>query len=262
MAQGNPLSGLSDFSGPLLISLLTNRSPMRGGLAAALGLDGVEFANLRQHPGSERRLRRDMEVVEGAPHMRPAERQRHRAICAIQRQSLEPVVAVDLQYAAEASQMMSGPDIPAVLSVDIGGNRVGRPRPRPIINRVTPDPSGLGPAAARIEHRQGGIIGKPLRRRQRGAEHQLIQRRQPPAGAAHPVAQRRAVQRDALACQHLRLPIQRQTIAVLADQSGTPSRKRDGNPSCATRLSVAMPPSIGRSGAGATSTAPSQVRQA
>jgi hypothetical protein len=31
---------------------------------------------------------------------------------------------------------------------------------------------------------------------------------------------------------------------------------------CATNASVAMPPSIGRSGAGATTTAPSQVRQA
>ena len=47
--------------------------------------------------------------------------------------------------------------------------------------------------------------------------HQVIERRQPPAGAPDPVAQRRAIQRDALARQHLRLAIQRQGIAELAD---------------------------------------------
>ena len=55
-------------------------------------------------------------------------------------------------------------------------------------------------------------------RRQHRADHQVVQRRQPPAGAADPVAQRRAIQRDALARQHLRLPIQRQRVAELADQ--------------------------------------------
>src|SRR5689334_24406640 len=58
-------------------SLLTNLSPMRGGLAADLGLDGVEFTDLRQYPGGERRLRRDMKVVEGTPHVCPTECQRH-----------------------------------------------------------------------------------------------------------------------------------------------------------------------------------------
>jgi hypothetical protein len=59
---------------------------------------------------------------------------------------------------------------------------------------------------------------EPRSRRQHRAEHQIVERRQPPAGAAHPVAQRRSVQRDALALQHLGLPIKRQRIAELADQ--------------------------------------------
>jgi hypothetical protein len=41
---------------------------------------------------------------------------------------------------------------------------------------------------------------------------------QPPTGPAHPVAQRRTIQRHTLASEDLRLPIQRQVVAVLADQ--------------------------------------------
>jgi hypothetical protein len=43
--------------------------------------------------------------------------------------------------------------------------------------------------------------------------------------------------------------------------SGRPSQNLLTS-TCATNASVAMPPSIGRSGADATTTAPSQVRQA
>ena len=73
-------------------------------------------------------------------------------------------------------------------------------------------------AAARIQHRQGGVIGKQLRCRQRGADQQVIQRGQPPAGAANPVAKRRTIQCDTLARQHLRLSVQRQRITEFADQ--------------------------------------------
>ena len=50
-------------------SLLANLSSVLGRLTADLGFNGVKLTELRQHPGSKRRLRRDMEFVEGAPHV-------------------------------------------------------------------------------------------------------------------------------------------------------------------------------------------------
>ena len=90
--------------------------------------------------------------------------------------------------------------------------------PWPVIDRVAPQSPGFGSAASGIEHRQRGVVGEPFRARQRGAEYQIIQRRQPPAGAADPVAQGGTVQCDALALQHLGLAIQRRGITELADQ--------------------------------------------
>ena len=148
-----------------------------------------------------------MEVVEGAPHVSPAECQHHRTVRPMQGKSLEPVIAVDLKHATERGQMFGRVAALAVLGVDIGGNRVGGSSPRPVVDRIAPQPSRLGPPATRIEHRQGGIIGKQLRRRQCRADQQVIQRRQPPAGAAKPVAECRAVQHDALTRQHLRLTV-------------------------------------------------------
>ena len=199
-------------------SLLANMSSVLGGMAADLGFNGIEFTDFRQHPGGKRRFGGDPEIVKAAPHVCPAERQRHRTVRPIQGEPFEPVIAVDLKHAAEPGQVPGGAAALAVLGVDIGGDGVGGSGPRSVVNRVAPDPSGLGSAAARIEHRQGGIISKQLRRRQRRADQQVIQRCQPPAGAANPVAQRRAVQCDALARQHLRLPIQRQRITEFADQ--------------------------------------------
>ena len=45
-----------------------------------------------------------------------------------------------------------------------------------------------------------------------------MQRRQPPAGAANPITQGGAIQRDALASEDLRLSIQWQVVAVFVDQ--------------------------------------------
>ena len=146
-------------------SFLAELSSVVGGLATDLGFDSVEFADLCQHPGGKRRFVGNPEIVETAPHVRPAERQRHRAVRAIHGKPLEPVITVDLKHAAEPGQVPGGAAAFAVLGIDIGGNRVSGSGPRPVVNRVAPDPSGLGPAAARIEHRQGGIIGKQLGRR-------------------------------------------------------------------------------------------------
>ena len=95
---------------------------------------------------------------------------------------------------------------------------MARAAPRPVVHRVAPQPPGLGASAPRIEHRQRGVVREQLGRRQHGVQHQLVQRRQPPAGAPDPVAQGRAIQRDPLAAEDLRLAIQRQMVAVLVDQ--------------------------------------------
>ncbi len=133
------------------------------------------------------------------------------------RKPLEPVIAVDLEHAPESGQMSGRTRALAVLGIHVGGGRVRRAAPGPVIDRVAPQPSRLGPAAPRIEHRQGRVVGEQLVGRQHRAEHQVVQRRQPPAGPAHPIAERRAVQGHALPRQHLRLPIQRQGVAELAD---------------------------------------------
>jgi hypothetical protein len=60
----------------------------------------------------------------------------------------------------------------------------------------------------------------------------VMQRLQPPAGAANPVGERRAVQLDAMAREDLRLAIERLVIAIFADQhmgeqAGTGETLRD-----------------------------------
>ena len=77
-------------------------------------------------------------------------------------QPLEPVIAVDLQHAAEFGQMPGRAYVLAVFGVDIGGRRMSRATPRPVIDRVAPQAPYLGPAAAGIEHRQRRVIGKDL----------------------------------------------------------------------------------------------------
>ena len=94
-----------------------------------------------------------------------------------------------------------------ILGIHIGRGRMGRAAPRPVVDRVAPQPPRLGSAAAGVEHRQRRVVGEQLARGQHGADDQVIERCQPPAGAAHPVAQRRAIQCDTLARQHLRLAI-------------------------------------------------------
>lgn len=144
-------------------SLLPNPSSVLGRLTTDFCLNGVEFTDFRQHPSGKRRLRRDMELVEGAPHMSPTECQRHRTVRAIQGEPLEAIITVDLKHTAERGQVLGRAAALAVLGVDIGGNRVGGSGPRPVVDCIAPQPSGLGPAATRIEHGQGRIIGKQLR---------------------------------------------------------------------------------------------------
>ena len=149
--------------------------------------------------------------------MRPAKRQPHRGIGAIPSQPLEPVIAVHLEHAAEAGQVFGRSRVLAVLGIHISCRWGRRAAPGSLVDRVAPKVAGLRPAATGIEHRQRRVIGKQFARRQHRVEHQFVEWRQPPAGAPNPIAQRRAIQRNALPRQHLRLAVERQGIAELAD---------------------------------------------
>src|SRR6202030_475396 len=157
-------------------------------LAADLGLDRVEPGDLSECLGGERRLGRRVELVEAPPAMPPTENQLDRAVPAL-RQSGEPSVAIDLQLAVEAREMIGGMLALTILTVDVGGGRMSRTFPGPRIDRIAPQPPGLGPAATGIEHWQGGVVSKQHRRGQYGRDRQVVERAQPPASAAHPVTQ-------------------------------------------------------------------------
>jgi site-specific DNA recombinase len=118
----------------------------------------------------------------------PTERQLQTAIRRCLHQTAEPSIAVDLKQSAEACQMAGRMLRLAVLAICISGNRVTGSLPRAVVDRVAPEPSGLGAAVAGIEHGQCRVVSKHFGRRQNSAQHQLVQRGEPPAGTTHPVA--------------------------------------------------------------------------
>ena len=137
-----------------------------GRAAADLRLDGVEPADLLQGLEGDRRLGRLVAVVEVASAVRPAEGEPHRAAGPVAREALEAAVAVDLQDAGEAGQMRRRSLALAILGIDIGHRRRCGPLPGSVIDRIGPQPAGLGPAAPRIEHRQRRVVGEDLGRAQ------------------------------------------------------------------------------------------------
>ena len=198
--------------------LLALRAAMLGRRTADAVLDGIKFGDAPQDFPGQRRLGSDMDVVEFAPHVRPAEDKPQRLVCLAGEQTAEPGIAIDLKQTAEALQMRLRMLALAVLAIDIGSSRMARSAPGPVVHRIAPQPSRLGLAAPRIEHRQRGVVSKHLGRGEHGTQYQFVQRRQPPTGAANPMTQCGTVQRDALAGEDLRLAIQRQMIAVFIDQ--------------------------------------------
>jgi hypothetical protein len=200
-------------------SQLTNALTHIRRLAADPGLDLVEFGNACQYLGRERRVGGGVEFVERPPRVRPTECQLDRGILARLDQAAEPGIAIHLQCASECRQVRGRMLAPAILGVDVGCCRMRGAGPGAIIDRVAPQPPGLGLSPAGIEHRQCCLIGEHLVRRQHRAEHQFIERRQPPAGTSHPGAQRRTIQCDALALEHLCLAVERQRVTELADHN-------------------------------------------
>jgi hypothetical protein len=145
-----------------------------------------------------------------------AEGQVNRGVAAIPGQPLEAVIAVNLQHTLEGRQVLCRARDAVILGIHIRRRWMAFAAPGPIVHRVAPQTPRFRPATTGIEHRQRRIVGKQLVRCQHGANDQLIQRRQPPAGSSHPITQGGSVQCHPLACQHLRLAIQREAITEFA----------------------------------------------
>ena len=198
--------------------LLALRPAMLGGGAADVVLDGIEFGNPSQCLLGQRRDIGEVNVVELAPRMRPTVGELRAIVGFAAEQAAEPGIAVDLNQTAEPAQMRLRMLTLAIFAVDIGGGRMAWSAPWPIVERVAPQSPRLGASAAGIEHRERGVVGEHFGRGKHRTEHQVMQRRQPPAGAAYPIAQGGTVQRHALPGEDLRLAIQRQMIAEFVHQ--------------------------------------------
>jgi len=124
-------------------------------------------------------------------------------------ESIETAEAIGLQRAAEVLQMRAG--VRSFAGSRVAIERRGRltAARRPIIADIHPQPSGLGLAAARIEHRHWRIVGVHFGGGDDIATDQLRQRRHQPGNATDPIGERRALQVDALPRVDLGLPIQR-----------------------------------------------------
>lgn len=84
---------------------------------------------------------------------------------------------------------------------------------------IGPELPGLGLAAAGIQHRRRGLVGKEFRRGFQLFQQPLVDRTQMPGRAAYPVGKRGAVEVDALPGVDLRLTIERQVVGILGDQN-------------------------------------------
>ena len=213
--------------------------PQRRGLAADAFLDRIEFTNPPQRFGRNGRVRRFEELIEVAAHMHPTRGQDDIAPCP---QSCEAGVAVNVKNAREVFQMRCRTLALAIGSEyeDCRGRR--RAAPRSLVTRVHPEPADLGATAAGIEHWHGRIVGEQMVRRKDVRAEPFVERVEPPACAADPSGQRRAIEINTETCKDLRLPIQRRVIAIFADQ--------DLREQC-RRRQAACDRAIGRSGAGA-----------
>ena len=102
----------------------------------------------------------DLDVVELAPHMRPAG---GLADAAGVVEMMEAGVAIGLQGPAEAVQMPARMLALAVRRVGEPDRRRGGIVRRAIVADIRPEPAGLGLAVARSQHRHRSIVGMQLR---------------------------------------------------------------------------------------------------
>jgi hypothetical protein len=101
-----------------------------------------------------------VDLVKAPSAMGPAEGQPDLAGRSAREQALEPAVTIDLQHALEPSQVRGRPLALAVLGIEVDRRWRGLAAPGPVVDRIAPQPPGLGPPSARVEHRQGRVVGE------------------------------------------------------------------------------------------------------
>lgn len=114
----------------------------------------------------------------------------------------------------EAGEMGARPLGLAVGRVDVGHARRIAAAPGAIIARISPKLPGLGASTSRIEHRRRRLVGEQLGRALERHEQAFVARPQHEGGAADPVSQGRAIERNALPRVDLSLAVQRKMIGV------------------------------------------------
>ncbi len=153
-----------------------------------------------------------MDVEELAADMRPAGRLGDPVAG---EQLIEAGITVGVDDAAEVLQMLLRVLALAVRRIEEQRRRRACAGERPLVADIGPQPSGLGLAGARRQHRHRRVVDvQHLRAHHLGGER-VDQRRQRRRGRPDPTGQRRGFQADALAGEDLGLAIERQMIVVL-----------------------------------------------
>ena len=134
------------------------------------------------------------------------------------RHALVGDVAVGLQDASEVLQQRRRVLAPPPGRVAVDHRRRIASAPRPVVAGDRPEVAGLGPAAARIEHRRPRLVDEQLRRAEQLVAQQTPQRFELGRRVTHPGGERRAVDGDTLAGQHLRLTVERRMVGIFRHQ--------------------------------------------
>ena len=116
-------------------SSLSTSAAIAGGEAAEFGSDGVQGADPLQHLAGDRRGAGDGQFVERPADVRPAEGELHRP--GLGQRSIA-AVAIDLERALEAGQVLDRLTGLAVGGVDIDGGRRIPPAPGPVVPGIGP----------------------------------------------------------------------------------------------------------------------------
>jgi hypothetical protein len=186
---------------------LPYRSSLVRRSAADRRLHGVELPDAGDGLGGDGRLRRVLlvqQLVEVAAGVDPAEGELDSPLLG---QSLVGAVAVGLQDAAVAGQMLRRRRGRPIAGVDEGHARRLGPAPRAVVTGVGPELAELGSSSPRLQHRRPGLVGEELSRALQLFQHPCVQRLQQLGGCPGPVRQGRAVEHDAAAGVHLGLTI-------------------------------------------------------
>ena len=163
----------------------------------------------------DRRRRLRLDLVELPAHVAPTEGERDVAALSEFRIG---AVAVDLQDAAESCEMLGRPRMLAVGCIDVGNAWRSVAGPGPLVACIGPQLAFLDAPASWIEHRRRRLVGEQLGRLLQLLQQPRMHRPQREGGAADPIGQGGAIERDALAGVDLRLAIEWRVVGVFGDQ--------------------------------------------